>query len=82
MNFQNVAIKCDTWEQMEHLARIAEEQGYVASKWFTEEWFDDGDVFFEITNGNEYNCFTLSTYPVLTYTQFINQSDTPSVYGC
>ena len=82
MNFQNVSIECETWQQMQELAKIAEGQGHKATKWFTKDCFDDGDVYFEIMPDNDYNCFTLPTFPVITLTQFINQSDTPSVYGC
>lgn len=27
IDFENIAIKCDTWEQMQHVAEVAKEQG-------------------------------------------------------
>lgn len=82
MNFTNKAIKCDTWEQMEHLARIAEEQGYRPIM-FRQHYFDEHGMVYFITWDNEYtNTYDTDDYTETTYTQFINQSDTPSVYGC
>lgn len=85
MNFQNVAIKCDTWEQMESLASIAEEQGYKADpERYNEHDFAAGARYFALYTQKTY-CNAGDVEPnetETTYTQFINQSDTPSVYGC
>lgn len=81
MNFTNKAIKCDTWQQMQELARIAEGQGYMPFG-FSQIYFEHEMVYF-IVDGLEYtNTYDIDGYTITTYTEFINQSDTPSVYGC
>ena len=87
MTFQNTAIKCDTWQQMEHLARIAEEQGYRPIM-FRRHYFDEhGMVYFitwdkEYTNSYDADGYTETTYTETTYTTFINSHPDISVEGC
>lgn len=86
MNFTNKAILCDTWEQMEHLARIADEQGYRPIG-FVKSDFDKRDLKYFIVLKLSFKDAYTNGIPArgeteTTYTQFINQSDTPSVYGC
>lgn len=86
MNFQNVAIECETWQQMQDLARIAEGMGY--SGLIDESAFNNtkGSIYFVVFTSH-WATFTNMCIPhvsrtIIPYTQFINQSDTPSVYGC
>lgn len=76
-DFTNKAILCETWEQMEDLARIAESQGLIDvlfNKWH----FENGGVYFvrlfgedSYTNvSEEYKNF--SSCELTTYTSFIN----------
>jgi hypothetical protein len=81
LKFNGVAVLCDTWQQMQELARIAEGQGYEKSMLFIEDNFEDGDVYFE-ARAFLYNCWNVTDLTIIPFTQFINQSDTPSVYGC
>lgn len=88
MNFQNVAIKCETWQQMQELARIAEGMGltWVDCPWHT---FEAGYVYVMLCSMylgrdliSNYQMSDIESETITTFTQFINQSDTPSVYGC
>lgn len=81
MTFKNKAILCDTWEQMEHLARIAEEQGYMPLG-FSEIYFENDMAYF-IVDGWEYtNTYGTDGYTITTYTTFINSHPDISVEGC
>ena len=82
MTFQNTAIKCDTWQQMEHLARIAEGQGYIPLM-FRRHYFDEQDMVYFITWDKEYtNTNDIDGYTETTYTTFINSHPDISVEGC
>lgn len=82
MTFTNKAIKCDTWQQMEHLARIAEGQGYKPIM-FRRHYFDEQDMVYFITRDNEYtNTYEADGYTETTYTTFINSHPDISVEGC
>jgi hypothetical protein len=84
MNFQNVAIECDTWEQMERLAELAEEQGKRTwANVFDKETFP-AECYFYANELFYCNCAegSVTDLSIIPFAQFINQSDTPSVYGC
>lgn len=72
MTFQNTAIKCDTWEQMESLASIAEKQGYRPFS-ISERLFKSGCNYFGIAH-EFYTCadYGGDGYTITTYTTFIN----------
>lgn len=79
MTFQNVAILCDTWQQMQHLARIAEEQGYKPIM-FRQHYFDEHDMVYFIVDEFEYtNTNDIDGYTETTYTTFINSHPDISV---
>lgn len=88
MNFQNVAIKCDTWEQMQHLARIAEQQGltWISCPWHT---FEAGYVYVMRCSEylgrdliSNYQQSDIESETETTYTTFINSHPDISVEGC
>ena len=84
-DFTGKSIKCDTWEQMLHLAKLAEEQG-MQSGGFSKRWFDDYDgVYFE-TTPKMYFCNLQKPQEkvVTTYHDFINTLPTEvvEVTGC
>ena len=71
-DFTGKSIKCDTWEQMLHLAELAEEQGYSVLKPFSARFFNTGSVFFTIDD-KEYMCLDVVCDPIeILYTDFIN----------
>lgn len=84
-NFQNVAIKCQTWQQMLHLADLARAQGNETDLiLFCEEDFNKGMTYFLAENkkyGNVADC-TVKNYTQIPYTTFINPPSDESVYGC
>ena len=84
MTFQNTAIKCDTWEQMERLAELAEEQGKRTwANAFNKETFPSECYFY--ANEHFYcNCAedSVSDLTITTYTTFINSHPDISVEGC
>jgi len=52
-DFTGKSIKCETWEQMLHLAKLAEEQGVKKPNrifWFNKKSFIDGCKYFIIKN--------------------------------
>lgn len=86
MTFTNKAIKCDTWEQMEHLARIAEDQGYRPIG-FEKSDFDKRDLKYfialKLSFGNAYtNGIPNRGETITTYTTFINSHPDIRVEGC
>ena len=84
-DFKNKSIKCDTWEQMKHLAKLAEEQGYNPLEPFTVRFFNTGNVFFTVYD-KEYMCLDVVCDPIeVSYTDFINPqipTETIEVTGC
>jgi hypothetical protein len=52
-DFTGKSIKCDTWEQMLHLAKLAEEQGYKEII-FSEDRYKNGYKFFEVNSKHKY----------------------------
>jgi hypothetical protein len=72
-DFTGKSIKCDTWEQMLHLAKLAEEQGYNQSKGFSKRFFDDESFYFTIVGCERYTVLTACYDEVETlYADFIN----------
>jgi hypothetical protein len=85
LNFNGVAIKCDTWQQMLHLAELAEMQGYGNHYGlFSKEDFEKGDKYFSTFGNDIYGCqgFVAPSETETTYTTFINPPVDDSVYGC
>lgn len=89
-DFTNKAIKCQTWQQMLHLAELAREQRYKGN-WtsFCEDSFNRGHKYFVVHGNWFYNYdIVLSDETETTYTDFITPTTfiTPptddSVYGC
>lgn len=82
-NFDNIAIKCNTWQQMERLAEIADRQGYYKSVLFGEEYFNDGDVYFMLNTSNHYiNDIPFNSDNIITFTTFITSHPDYRVEGC
>lgn len=86
MTFQNTAIKCDTWEQMEHLARIAEGQN-IRQVGFIEHDFYNRDLKYFIVLNLSFGLIYTNGIPAhgeieTTYTTFINSHPDISVEGC
>jgi hypothetical protein len=83
-NFDNIAIKCDTWQQMERLAEIAEKQGY-RSLAMAEDEFHKGYVYFVIMP--DFNAYTnadtaTSTKTIIPFTAFITSHPDYRADGC
>lgn len=84
-NFQNVAVKCDSWQQMLHLADLARGQGYVATCFgFGDDTIENGFCYFVVQDGYYSNYSETSVFdlPKIPYTTFINPPVDDSVYGC
>lgn len=83
-DFTGKSIKCETWEQMLHLAKLAEEQGYSKLVPFSELWFNRGSVYFTI-DSEEYMMLDCVCDPIeISYSDFINTLPTEvvEVTGC
>lgn len=50
--FKHKGVKCSTWGEMLHLARLAEEQGYPSKEsiCFNQDSFNKGCVYFHVTD--------------------------------
>lgn len=90
-DFTGKSIKCDTWEQMLHLAKLAEEQKAKPNvRWyFNEMEFNNGNVWFVLdTEDMTYVCQSVPTgiYDIeVSYTDFITPplpTETIEVTGC
>lgn len=66
--FHNVAIKCDTFEQIEHLAELAREEGLQVR-----EIFDADMWYFRYSQSHaHYSNWTRdNNMPIIPYAQFI-----------
>ena len=83
-DFTGKSIKCDTWEQMLHLAKLAEEQKAEPNNFKVSD-FLNGAVFFEIYDRHQYtNLFSRSSINVkeIPYYNFIIPTDVVEVTGC
>lgn len=84
-DFTGKSIKCDTWEQMLHLAELADGKGY--KKFFlSESDFEDGECYF-ITDNYDMTYFTSDNSGdeiVIHYSDFINilPNEVVEVTGC
>jgi hypothetical protein len=85
-DFTGKSIKCDTWEQMLHLAKLAREHGYKQSKGFSKSFFTDESYYFTIVGGERYTVLTACYDEVETlYHDFINPplpTEVVEVTGC
>jgi hypothetical protein len=90
-DFTGKSIKCDTWEQMLHLAKLAEEQGITKPKnddyWFSESSFNDKYCYFMVVDSIGYTNDIISetlASKIVTYSDFINTLPTEvvEVTGC
>ncbi len=85
-DFAGKSIKCDTWEQMEHLAKLAEEHGYTQGKGFSKNLFGNYGCYFTIVGGERYTVLAGMYDEVeITYSQFINPTlptEVVEVTGC
>lgn len=91
-DFTGKSIKCDTWEQMEHLAKLAEEQhnatSYLGGMYFNQDDFNSGDVYFVLDpSDNTYliqSVVSAINKIETTYSDFINTLPTEvvEVIGC
>lgn len=84
-NFKNIAIRCDTWQQMERLAEIAEKQGIRSLAMSKVDFLYKGYVYFVIIP--DFNAYTnvdtaTSTETVTPFTTFITSHPDYSVEGC
>jgi hypothetical protein len=84
-DFTGKSIKCDTWEQMLHLAKLAEEQGY-RDLFFKQSDFEDGECYFVANMHDRYYFSSDLTFDeiVISYSDFINTLPTEvvEVRGC
>jgi hypothetical protein len=90
-DFTGKSIKCETWEQMLHLAKLAEEQGISKPKnddyWFSKHTFNDKYCYFMVVDSigyiNDIISDTLAS-KIVTYYDFINTLPTEvvEVTGC
>jgi len=83
-NFDNIAIKCDTWQQMQQLKEIAERQGYKNMA-MCETQFNTGYVYFVIIP--DFNAYTnmdtvISTETEISFTTFITSHPDYHADGC
>jgi hypothetical protein len=85
-NFQNVAVLCDTWQQMLHLAKLAKAQGYRTDKvlFSRMDFLVLDHIYFAVENREYLNLTEIAanSYIKTTYTTFINPPTDDSVYGC
>lgn len=84
-DFTGKSIKCETWEQMLHLAKLAEEQNRFSSL-FSDLYFDDGAIYFVVMKSDKYtNEFSVNEYNLeVNYTDFVKilPTETIEVTGC
>jgi len=84
-DFTGKSIKCDTWEQMLHLAKLAEEQR-MQSGGFSKKWFDDNNGIYFETTSKMYFCNLQKPQEkvVISYCDFVNTLPTEvvEVTGC
>jgi hypothetical protein len=83
-DFTGKSIKCDTWEQMLHLAKLAEEQGYREIG-LNKCDFNDGAIYFYVVSGVYLNNHGKKAQNVVTYSYFINTplpNEVVEVTGC
>ena len=83
-NFDNIAISCDTWQQMERLAEIAEKQGAKTQEWaYSKTRFNNGHCIF-VNRGYLYfsTDFKMPSETGYTFTTFITSHPDYSVEGC
>jgi hypothetical protein len=71
-DFTGKSIKCETWEQMLHLAKLAEVQGYREIG-LNKCDFNDGAIYFYVVQGVYLNNHSKKAQNVVTYSYFINQ---------
>jgi hypothetical protein len=89
-DFTGKSIKCDTWEQMLHLAKLAEEQynatSFLGNMYFNQDDFNGGDVYFILdTEDMTYliqSVHSALTPIVITYSDFFNPTEVVEVTGC
>lgn len=87
-DFTGKSIKCETWEQMLHLAKLAEEQKSKPNeRWeFSEIEFNKGNVWFVLDH--DYMTYVCQSVPTciynieISYTDFITPTETIEVTGC
>ena len=76
-DFTGKSIKCDTWEQMLHLAKLAEKQGYRQFCHFDIDCFNRGERYFTIDH-NDYMMINEMFDPIeVSYTDFITPTLPP-----
>lgn len=84
-DFTGKSIKCDTWEQMLHLAKLAEEQGYKEII-FSEDRYKNGYKYFEVNSKHKYiNLCEPEEETVINYSMFMIvplPTKTIEVKGC
>jgi hypothetical protein len=83
-DFTGKSIKCDTWEQMLHLAKLAEDQGYREIG-LNKCDFNDGAICFYVVHGVYLNNHGKRAQNVVTYSYFTNPplpTEVVEVTGC
>jgi hypothetical protein len=83
-DFTGKSIKCDTWEQMLHLAKLAEEQGGKKHKRFSIDYFSFGNKCFVLEDGVFDCCVRQEDNTEILYSDFIPTLPTEvvEVTGC
>jgi hypothetical protein len=83
-DFTGKSIKCETWEQMLHLAKLAEEQGCKKGKIFSIDYFSFGNKCFFLEDGVYDCCVRQDDNTEMHYSEFIPQlpNEVVEVTGC
>jgi len=80
-NFDNIAIKCDTWEQMMQLKEIAERQGLTVL-FMSEKHFDRMPIF-RWSDLGHYSHFSIpAQFSEISFTTFITSHPDYHADGC
>jgi len=89
-DFTGKSIKCETWGQMLHLAKLAEEQhnatSFLGNMYFNQDDFNGGDVYF-ILDIEDMTYLIQSVHSaltpiVITYSDFLNPTEVVEVTRC
>jgi|688.fasta_scaffold1201538_1 hypothetical protein len=81
-DFTGKSIKCDTWEQMLHLAKLAKLQGAKKHTRFSPDYFSFGNKCFVLENEVYDCCARHEDYTQILYSDFANPTEVVEVTGC
>jgi hypothetical protein len=83
-DFAGKSIKCDTWEQMQHLAKLAKLQGAKKHTRFSPDYFSFGNKCFVLEDGVYDCCVRQEDNIEILYSDFIPPlpAEVVEVTGC